>query len=821
MSQRMLHILLLTAYCFYATSAAATDQSIHIEWGYTPPSEPAVSGFKLYKEGSAACEIQNPYATSMDCTVSLEQDTTNFTLTALFEDGSESPHSAPFPFILASDEDDDPNRGEEIVFSGSHAFTFSWETFNSTEQISEYKIYLNNSLLCNSHDPDANALTCKTDIINGLMAFTMTTVNAEGMESEPSNVLTFHPNDYPELFNYKSVTFNWEYDDSADITGFKVYQDGKVLCETTDSTATALTCTSNFTRSTIAFAITAVKPDGTETTLSNTIIYTKESTTEPTELIAQISANMTEGTAPLTVSYDASSSTGDIASYAWSFGDGDSSSANNIDHTFSVPGTYQTQLTLTDSDGYTSKDTVTITVAKATVENIPPTAVIVPSAITGEAPVALSFDGSNSSDADGTLTSYSWNFGDGSSASSKKTSHTYSCAGSYTISLTVTDNQGASHTSATIVTITEPAEDVNQPPQAKMTVTSTSGKAPLTISFSATGSSDNDGSIASYSWNFGDGTTSTGISATHTYYAEATYTATLKVTDDKGFASTVSKTIMVEPADDETPFAIEVGEVTVHGSWEKVELEKTFIDPIVIAGPPTYNDSAPGVMRLRNINPTSFEIKFAEWDYLDGDHPGETISFLVIEKGHHNIDGTIIEAGTITGTTRFTVNNFQESFEEAPIVLTTVSSENEQEVIAGRIKNVTTSGFSYYFREQESNPNTHAGEAINYIAWQLGSGSIDTITFEAGNTPDAVYNAWYDITYQNKGKHLPFTFADIQTTDGGDTSSVRMQGSSKTGFQIKVEEEQSKDDEVGHTKEVIGYLALTSSEQAENPTVIV
>lgn len=827
MSQRILQTLLFIASCLYAITAVAADQSIHVEWGYTPPSEPAVSGFKLYKEGTAACETQNPYATSMDCTVSLEKDTTYFTLTALFEDGSESPHSTPFPFTVASDETGDESegtdsaQGEETVSSGSHSFTFNWETSSSTEQISEYKVYLNDSLLCNSYDPDTTSLTCNADLIDGLMAFTMTTVDGDGSESEPSNVLTFDPNDYPDLFNYKSVTFNWEYDNPENITGFKVYQDGEVLCETNDSTATELTCSSNFRSSTITFAITAVNTDGTETTLSNTITYTEESTAEPTELVAEISASATEGTAPLTVSYDASSSTGNISSYAWSFGDGSSSSANNIDHTFSIPGTYQTQLTLTDSDGNTSSDKITITVAEATVENVPPTAVITPSATTGEAPITLSFDGSNSSDADGTLTSYSWNFGDGSSASSKVASHTYTDAGSYTISLTVSDNLGTTHTTSTSVIITEPADDANQPPQAKMTVTATSGKAPLTISFSATGSSDSDGSIASYSWNFGDGSSASGISATHTYTAEATYTATLRVTDDKGLTSTASKTIVVEPAEEDTPFAIEIGEVTVSGNWTKVELKKTFTDPIVIVGPPTYNGTDPGVMRLRNIDATGFEIKFAEWDYLDGSHADETVSFLVIEKGYHEVDGTIIEAGTITGTASFTANSFQGSFEEAPVVLTTVATENEETVISGRVKEITASGFSYYFREQESNTNAHADETVNYIAWQPGNGTIETITFEADTTPDAVTHSWYDIGYQNGGEQLPFTFADMQTTDGSDSSTVRVQNTSETGFQIMVEEEQSKDEEVSHTKEVIGYLAITSSEQSASTTKLV
>ena len=93
--------LLFALLCSLPFSAlAATTQSIHVEWGYTPPSEPAVTGYKLYQEGVFVCETDAPTATAMDCTVTLTTATTNFTLTATFSDGTESPHSAPFAFTL-------------------------------------------------------------------------------------------------------------------------------------------------------------------------------------------------------------------------------------------------------------------------------------------------------------------------------------------------------------------------------------------------------------------------------------------------------------------------------------------------------------------------------------------------------------------------------------------------------------------------------------------------------------------------------------------------------------------------------------------------
>ena len=92
----MRSLLLILALCWPHAVLAAT--SLHVEWGYTPPSAPAVTGFKLYQEGVAVCQTMDPGATAMDCLVSLTQGTIYFTMTAAFNDSTESPHSAPFAF---------------------------------------------------------------------------------------------------------------------------------------------------------------------------------------------------------------------------------------------------------------------------------------------------------------------------------------------------------------------------------------------------------------------------------------------------------------------------------------------------------------------------------------------------------------------------------------------------------------------------------------------------------------------------------------------------------------------------------------------------
>ncbi|QIG38805.1 PKD domain-containing protein [Microbacterium sp. 4R-513] len=168
--------------------------------------------------------------------------------------------------------------------------------------------------------------------------------------------------------------------------------------------------------------------------------------------------------------------------------------------------------------------------------NQPPTAVIATPTISGR---TVSVSGAGSTDPDGTIASWAWTFGDGTTATGATATRTYAADGTYTISLTVTDDKGATHTTTRSVTVAAP---VNQPPTAVIATPTISGR---TVSVSGGGSTDPDGTIASWAWTFGDGTTATGATATRTYAADGTYTISLTVTDDKGATHTTTRSVTV------------------------------------------------------------------------------------------------------------------------------------------------------------------------------------------------------------------------------------------------------------------------------------
>lgn len=163
-------------------------------------------------------------------------------------------------------------------------------------------------------------------------------------------------------------------------------------------------------------------------------------------------------------------------------------------------------------------------------------------AFTAEATaLSVAFDATGSTDPDGTVASWAWDFGDGTTGTGATPVHPYAAAGSYQVGLVVTDDDGA--VSAPVVrTVAVTAAPVpNQPPVASFTAAPTG----LSVAFDGTGSTDADGTVASYAWDFGDGDTATGPTPGHDYDAAGTYTATLTVTDDDGATATASRSVAV------------------------------------------------------------------------------------------------------------------------------------------------------------------------------------------------------------------------------------------------------------------------------------
>lgn len=229
-----------------------------------------------------------------------------------------------------------------------------------------------------------------------------------------------------------------------------------------------------------------------------------------------------------TVSFDGVSSydvDGTVASYSWDMGDGTVLRGAAIDHAFAGSGTFTVTLMTMDDSGVannTATDTLVVVV------NAPPEPAISPL----PRPVAVgevtNLTAATSVDPDGEIVTYMWEFGDGAMAEGPDVQYAWTSAGVKTVALTVTDNSGTPSATQSIqmdvVVSAAPTADAGADQALTASV----------VRFDGGGSADPDGKIASYQWEFGDGTTATGPQVSHAYRAPGEYEVTLVVRDDSG-----------------------------------------------------------------------------------------------------------------------------------------------------------------------------------------------------------------------------------------------------------------------------------------------
>jgi Ca2+-binding RTX toxin-like protein/PKD repeat protein len=231
----------------------------------------------------------------------------------------------------------------------------------------------------------------------------------------------------------------------------------------------------------------------------------------------------------------------DTHTYTWAFGDGTTATGTlTPTHTYADDGTYTATLTVTDNDGAVATDSLTVNAL-----NVPPSVSAGPDATVNEgstyAGVVHFTDPAGLHD----IHAATVNYGDGTGSQAVAVvqlsdtlslSHVYADNGSYTVTVTVTDHDGASGSDTASVTVNNVAPSVNVGDDQSILEGSPSA-------FGAFVSDPSPVDTFSYAWDFGDGTTSNSLAATHTYADNGTYTATLTVADDDGEAT--SDTLVV------------------------------------------------------------------------------------------------------------------------------------------------------------------------------------------------------------------------------------------------------------------------------------
>jgi PKD repeat protein len=504
------------------------------------------------------------------------------------------------------------------------------------------------------------------------------------------------------------------------------------------------------------------------------------------------------------VTFDASGSydpDGYIVSYSWDFGDGNTATGVTASHLYPASGTYTVTLTVIDDDGAT--DSITVT---KTVRNRSPVADFTESAHTVYTSESINFDASGSYDPDGTIVSYSWDFGDGNTATGVTASHAYADNGSYVVNLTVTDNDGATDSAHATKTV------INRPPVADFTESAHTVDTGESINFDASGSHDPDGTIVSYSWNFGDGNSATGVTASHSYATSGTYTVILTVTDDDGATDSITATKTVKnrpPVADftESAHTVSTGENIAFDASGSYDPDGTIVDyswdfgdgtegsgvsvqhaysqvgtytvTLTVTDNDGATDTAEATKTILNRSPVASFTESAHTVYTS-----ESINFDA--SGSHDSDGTIVsyswdfgDGNTATGV------EVDHAYEDDGVynVTLTVVDDDDATGSATETKNVLNRPPIANFTE--SAHTVDAGESIDFDAsgssdpdgtivsysWDFGDGNTATgVTVDHAYSEDGNYTVTLTVTDDDGAYASSVATKIVETGTGIDTT---------------------------------------------------
>ena len=445
-------------------------------------------------------------------------------------------------------------------------------------------------------------------------------------------------------------------------------------------------------------------------------------------------------------------------------------------------GKYPLVFTVTDGEFVTVvRYTLTVTDPNNT-----PTADFNADPLEGAPHLLVSFaDQSTSQDG---LKSWLWDFGDGTTSIDEFPFHTYTEEGQFTVSLTVTEIDGDSHTK-TVENYVK-VEDPNTTPVAAFIADPMEGETPLPVTF--TDQTLSEEGVIAWNWDFGDGTSSNEQSPTHTYETEGSYTVSLTVTEADGDQNvrTIDDCIVaVSPLP-----PMEFARIQVDHNWQNVEFQKDFLDPVVVATISEATKSEPAAaVRIRNITATGFEICMQESSFSDGVRDSEELSYLVMESGSYTlVNGVEIIAGHTESDSqdKFVTYSFPQSFATTPVVLVALTSDQELDPSVITLERVSSEGFSFVLQGERRNNLIHGTERVDFIAWEQMRGLYNDILI-AVNFLEDVDHQYYEYNFGEPFNFSPVFLATSQTHHNKWPGVIQCRNVSPESLEIRIAQEAS------------------------------
>jgi PKD repeat protein len=429
-----------------------------------------------------------------------------------------------------------PTAGESVTFDGSastdketpQSLTYSWDFGDATPKASTvspahtYAAAGTFPVKLTVTDPQGLATTKSFSLTVGANRNPAAALTASQTKANVGQAISFDGSTSTDRETAQDqLTYAWNFGDGSDTSTLTTAQASHSFAAPGTYTVT-LTVTDTHGKS--GTATVSITVGNTAPTVAATI------TPQPAYALQQVTLDGSAST---------DAETPGELTYSWTFGDGTAATAYGANpvatHTYTAAGSYTATLRVKDPVGSISLKTFAVSV----LANAAPVAAAAatPNPTHPGAPVA--FDGSGSTDADGDVLTYRWEFADGASAATEDATHTFAALGTYAVVLTVTDTHGVSDTATLDVAVT------NAAPVAAGTASPSMARVGQLVSFSSAGSSDADGDTLGYLWEFPDGTSATTATTSHTWSSTGSYPVKLTVTDTYGASATETITVTV------------------------------------------------------------------------------------------------------------------------------------------------------------------------------------------------------------------------------------------------------------------------------------
>jgi lysophospholipase L1-like esterase len=288
--------------------------------------------------------------------------------------------------------------------------------------------------------------------------------------------------------------------------------------------------------------------------------------------------------------------------------------------------------------------------------------------------------------------------------------------------------------------------------------------------------------------------------------------------DNDGFLDGYERLHGYDPLDaqsfppDQHTLVFESREIQVGSGWKRIDFQKSYREPVVVAGPMGLNDVQPATLCIRNVNATGFDIRIREWTYQDDDHAEESLTYMAMEYGEYVLeDGVHVRAGykEIQGGEPVSVP-FGEPFDEAPVIIASVMTDRETDPAVIRIIEIGLQSFTCLLQEEEQGDQVHGVERIGYVAWEPYCGIVDDTAVEVGRSPMTMDHYLREVVFLRSLAAAPDVLADMQTYHGANTCNLRLGNRNTQMMEVMVKEEQSLDVEMEHVvPEVVGFVVCS------------